>query len=102
MPLNTVVDPIVQMWSCKDCGNNSSDTDSAIESIDNKTEIDKSLPGRRHKKRRLRRTRQPGNMSADEFKVPLLPGAPVISTSSTDSCSSSDTSSSETVSVTLF
>ncbi|XP_059222328.1 supporter of activation of yellow protein-like [Stomoxys calcitrans] len=96
MPLNTVVDPIVQMWSCKDCGNNSSDTDSAIESIDNKTEIDKSLPGRRHKKRRLRRTRQPGNMSADEFKVPLLPGAPVISTSSTDSCSSSDTSSSET------
>ncbi|XP_075158597.1 PHD finger protein enhancer of yellow 3 [Haematobia irritans] len=95
MPLNTVLDPIFQPWHGKETGINSSDTDSAIESID-KTDINDSSLKRRHNKRLLRRKRQLDNHHNDEFKVPPIPGAPAEATSSSESSSSSDSSSSET------
>lgn len=94
MPLNTIIDPSFDICQQNHNESNNSDTDSAVESIDNKVDAETS---KRYSKRRLRRTRQVENLSTDEFKIPPLPGASKSVTSSTDSCSSSDESSSETV-----
>ncbi|XP_061386007.1 supporter of activation of yellow protein [Musca vetustissima] len=96
VPLNTIMELPFNLWQHNEQENNSSDTDSATESVDNKVELEVSstTTTKRQSKRCARLSRPFESNSCDEFKIPPVPGA---STSARNSIclSSSDESSSE-------
>ncbi|XP_073831254.1 PHD finger protein enhancer of yellow 3 [Musca autumnalis] len=90
VPLNTVLELPFKLWQHSEKEDNSSDTDSATESLDNTIELEgpNTSITRRQTKRYARLSRPCGSNCINEFKIPPIPG---ISTSPRNSISSSST-----------
>ncbi|XP_058979847.1 supporter of activation of yellow protein [Musca domestica] len=95
VPLNTILELPFKLWQDNGQENNSSDTDSATESVDNKVDLveSRTLSTKRQNKRCARLNR-PYENSFAEFKIPPIPGTSA-STRNSSGSSSSDESSSE-------